>query len=287
LHLSEECDDKNNFDFDGCSSDCKVEFNYNCVHNGILDECTSIYSPPTVESHSINTQTSSIEIVYSEFLYQTTIKNDDIEIAASGPNIPYSITWSATIYDNRLIVNYKSDPVIIGGNEEIVIMKIANVKAIMSQHQIPISSPEEYFYDLSVIESSAAAESANTGAAATLVSSMVISFGIALLTGGSIELMWSMMNTLQVLYYFGLMDVYFSPDLKQVLDFMSYSNFKIPFREKVDEFIGSILNIDLQPVNDKFDNMGFPAKNVIINSIDKLLVVSTMLLLAVISSLLY
>ena len=74
-----------------------------------------------------------------------------------------------------------------------------------------------------------------------LVIVMLLSIGVSLITGGSIEIMWSLANTLQVMFYYKLLNLYFSPELSTMFYYMRYSNFDNPafewIQSKLDLFI--------------------------------------------------
>jgi hypothetical protein len=205
----------------------------------------------------------------------TKIVDNDISLVLTGPSA-YSVTWKASFVDNKLIINFDSSPTIIGGEGEIVSLKLANVKAFQNLYNIPITTPYGFTFDASKPASSANIQSASNGASYTFLFTALISIGIGILTGGSMELMWSLANTLQIIYFFGMMDLYYSADLQTVFDFMAYCNFEYPFQKKFEDFINKLVDIDQIPVNNKFDNTGFAGTNIIANSIDKIGVIVLM-----------
>ena len=63
------------------------------------------------------------------------------------------------------------------------------------------------------------------GTSFLFLSLMLLSLLVSILTGGSVELMWSLANTLQIMFYYNLLDLNFTPELKDVFSYMKYSNF--------------------------------------------------------------
>ena len=64
-----------------------------------------------------------------------------------------------------------------------------------------------------------------TGTSFLFLFLMLLSLLVSILTGGSVELMWSLANTLQIMFYYNSLDLNFTPELKDVFTYMKYSNF--------------------------------------------------------------
>ena len=83
--------------------------------------------------------------------------------------------------------------------------------------------PDELSYELS------------DGILFLILSLVLFNFFVVILTNGSIELMWSLANTLQIIYYYISLDLNFTPELKIMFIVMKYSHFENPvFKYKID-----------------------------------------------------
>ena len=100
-----------------------------------------------------------------------------------------------------------------------------------------------------------------------------ISIWVSLLTGGSMELMWSLANTLQIMFFYGTLNLYLSTDLKNLFSFMRYSNFDNPVTDYISNLVVGGINIIKIPVSSNFSDLGFGTTNIITNSFLKVLTV--------------
>lgn len=154
---------------------------------------------------------------------------------------------------------------------------MANVNAYKSHRQLPIASKYVFSYEILELPSSTTSATANSGASYTFIITMCISLGISLLTGGSMELMWSLANTLQILFFYSFMNLYYFSDLVAVFSFMSYSNFDNPVTKYVSKVIIGGISLIKSPVNSNFSGAGFNSTDIISNSFDKILIVLFMI----------
>ena len=214
------------------------------------------------------------------------ITDNDMTVSISGPNSPYQVTWSPSWSDTLLTVTYSSTPIIIGGVGEVLTVDMNNVDAYKSAHDIPISSTLQYTFEFEELEAGATSQSASTGASYTFLISILLSLSVSLLTGGSMELMWSLANTLQIIFLFGMLNLYYNSDLKTTFEFMAYSNLDNPATRYLSQSMISGLNLVSSPVNAGFDGSGFGSTYIIANSLDKLIMILLFVLFALTLSLL-
>ncbi|CAD8065646.1 unnamed protein product [Paramecium sonneborni] len=73
--LSEQCDDSNNFNFDGCSKDCKIEIDWFCENQQLLVSNCFYQKQPTILLDLINQQDniSTIQISFSTKMMLTSV----------------------------------------------------------------------------------------------------------------------------------------------------------------------------------------------------------------------
>ena len=283
----EECDDGGNFNFDGCSANCTVEFNYSWNNSTGIDICKSIYDSPYVNSTIYDSKINKITIVFSESMLNQNITKDYLNLDILGPNEPYNISWNSTFEKNSFIVSFTSSPVLFGGIGETIVLQLNEVSKFKSSNKIPMKSSKEYKFIVESFTPSESVQSAGSGASYTFIITMVLSLGISVLTGGSIELMWSLANTLQIMFFFGMLKLNFSSDLILMYSYMKYSNLDNPVSDFLSEKISSFVNLMKNPVSDNFNNLGFESTEVISNCLDKLFMILFMLSLLFILYILY
>ena len=116
---------------------------------------------------------------------------------------------------------------------------------------------------------------------------MLMSIGVSLITGGSIELMWSLANTLQILYYYGILDLNYTPELLATFSYMKYSNFDNPVFEFVRDKAMRAFSFVQASLPSGFCNLGYSSVSVVINFLDKLIMILLIVLLAIIIFLIF
>ena len=146
--------------------------------------------------------------------------------------------------------------------------------AFKSEHDIPMEAGKMFEFTVGALASSKSVQSGGSGASYTFVFALLISLGVSLITGGSTELMWSLANTLQIIFYFGYLNLYYTPELLAVFSYMKFSNFDNPIFDYIKEktsTIFSLLDISVFSSNDLF---GLSSTSIIINFMDKLMIIS-------------
>ena len=116
---------------------------------------------------------------------------------------------------------------------------------------------------------------------------MLMLIGVSFITGGSIELMWSLANTLQIVYYFGVLDLNYTPELLATFSYMKYSNFDNPVFEFIRDKLSSAFSFVQASLPSGFSSLGYSSVSVIINFFDKLIVICLMALFTTIIFLIF
>ena len=81
--------------------------------------------------------------------------------------------------------------------------------------------------------------------------------------------------------------MYYPSNLKAVFSYMSYSNFENPATQYLSEFILKSIGVVTISVNSELDQMGFKSSNILINSLDKIILVFLLLTFTIIVALLF
>ena len=148
-------------------------------------------------------------------------------------------------------------------------------------NKIPINSSARFKFTVASLEPNQSTQVAGSGASYTFIITGLIAILVGVLTGGSIELMWSLANTLQIWVYFGMLNLYYSADLTEMYSYLKCANFDNPISDFIKSKFTTSLKFVINPVNDKFSNLGFKSTEIISNSLDKLFMILIMLLLLI------
>ena len=170
-------------------------------------------------------------------------------------------------------------PALLGGIGETVLLQLITVTKFKSEHEIPKAAPQQFTFSVAALSASESTQSGGSGASYMFIFTMLLSIGISVLTGGSMELMWSLANTLQILFYFGMLNLYFSSDLIAVYGFLKFSNFDNPISDYISTFVKSILSFSSSNLGSNFGNLGFDSTNILALCLSKILFVVLIILI--------
>ncbi|CAI2359689.1 unnamed protein product [Moneuplotes crassus] len=272
----ETCDDKNSMSLDGCDYSCNIEENYICTNDVALarDICISKYFPPIISKNVLTIETSEIVYTFNDSMIEHNFTGGEISMSVSSPSSSYEVVWIASFEkEKELKIKYSIIPEILGGNGEILQVSLEDVNAFTSQDNMAISNSMQYKYQFGEIPASATTEATGSGATIMFFLTFGFSIGVSVLTGSSMELMWSLTNTLQIVFILGLLRLHYPSNLKAVYSYMKYSNFDNPITKKLSEISLSSLSFVSSPINEDFEDLGFGSSNVIINSLDKIFLI--------------
>ena len=269
----EEWDDGNNMNLDGCDGNWKVEANFVWSSLTGIDIWITKYSPPVVSKSSFDSSTLQITLEFDQIMMIQNISDFDISVDIFGPNSPYSISWNTSFDSKTFKVRFFSSPSLLGGVNEVLRLQIINVLKFKSEHQITILAPKLFTFTVPELPASESAKSGGSSASYMFILLMLMSIGVSILTGGSIELMWSLANTLQIMFYYGMLDLYYPPELLAMFSYTKYSNFDNPAFDflKDNAFTAYYFFTNSLPTN--FNNLGYSSSSVLVNFFCKIIVI--------------
>ena len=202
---------------------------------------------------------------------KTILSDFDVAVDIFGSNSPYSVSWSAQFDDDKLRISFTSFPVLLGGINEKVVFQILNVQQIKSEFGISLLSTQIFTFVVPALPTSQSVEGGGSGASYMFVIMMVLSLGVSFLTGGSIELMWSLANSLQVMFFFTLINLNFTSELLTVFLYMKFSNFDNPAFEFIRNKAKSMFSFVELSLPSTFENSSYSSISIIINFMDKII----------------
>ena len=197
----------------------------------------------------------------------------DLQLDIFGMNSPYFVSRNSKFKNQTLTIDLTSTPTLLGGIDEIIILQLDNVLSFKSEHDIPINSPKVFRFNVGAFSSSQSVQSGGSGASYTFVFTLMISLGVSLFTGGSIELMWSLANSLQIIFYFGYIRLYYTPELLIVFSYMKFSNFDNPIFEYIRNKTYSLLTKFKISSLSSDQLFGLSSSSIVINFMDKILII--------------
>ena len=160
---NEEWDDGNNIDLDGCNGAWKVENNYIWLNSSGIDVWVSAYSPPVIKSTSFDSKILQITVEFDQVMMKQELTDFDMNVDISGPNSPYSVSWSANFDKNNLIINFISSPLLLGRDNENIQLQTINVKKFNSEHGISMLSTNLFIFEVSGLPPADSVQSGGSG----------------------------------------------------------------------------------------------------------------------------
>ena len=255
-NLLEEWDDNNLINMDGCDENCKVEFNFIWDPDPItgVDKCVPEFFPPAISKHSINSESSIISFIFNDTMANFSFTESQVICEFSGSSFDYEISWVPTfISKEELIVRFLVTPQIVGGIDEALSITLKDVSAFKSKDGISISTPYEFKYTFDDLQVSEVMKMSGTVFSFAFIVTFLISILVNILTGSSMELMWSLANTLQIIFILGLLDLNYPANLRFAFSLMNYANFDNPLTPYLAEFMKKHLNIISASISSEFE----------------------------------
>ena len=246
VRRNDECDDGNNRDGDGCSSQCKIEDEWRCSGGGkySTDTCIKI---PMVKISQDKELPSVVLLKFNKPMNITTDLNLLISLSFEGVDtslysyelkkidnqlIEVTFTVTQRISEPKLVISF-SDPTLVKDYENLAI-----------EQSVYTSKLHTIYYEPSSVQgiSSAAGAVATTAMAAT---------GPVLLAGANPAIIWALINLLQIFYYLLFINTEYPINLQKFLEIFSMG--RLDFLPNPIEKITPNIEDELLPSPPKFD----------------------------------
>ena len=271
LESDEQCDDGNNFDYDGWDYQCVIETGYTCTGgtSSTPDTCIETQFMPTA-TLSVTSKNDLI-LTFNDTMINATIDNSDLYVQTYGPELNYTFTWTAEYRDeNSVYIDTSFTSQLVGEDTEEIVVEFINRDKFKSQNSLRNVNPET---ELSGYLNPTYEESNTKTVGQTAMYVFLFSLFITLISSFgdySVEIMWGLMNTLQIIYYINFIYVVFPTDLETVFELLSWANADNEYLAMLTFVILPKENFNQDEVNGKFGEKSF-----YINSADKVPVIFT------------
>jgi hypothetical protein len=196
---------------------------------------------------------------FNDTLYNdVTVEQDDIEVKVYGPEFEYFFTWTGEFTSNSTFeITTTFTTSLVGNSEEAVIVNFLNTdkfKSIFSERGV---NPEElngFLYK----SSGAGGSTESLGQSAMYIFLVSIMLGVISSFGGnSMEMMWNMMNTLQMMFFLSYVNVEFPDFVQTFFSFLDYANLDNEYTRAFTNLIVSGSNFKRGDVNDRIGAKAF------------------------------
>ena len=271
----EEWDDSNTQDGDGWNSKCLLENGWKWL-GGTVTTMDIWYKQP-VANISYVSQNNEITIKFSEKIkYFNPAENTDYSISISGPLSPYSFSVKANFTDlYTLYVVLSVTSQMKGNNNEMLSISLDQSK-FLSENEAPLynSKLNTPLYKVSLVSSAVSSTGSGMNAAMTTTIAAVISSNVMLQQSSS--LLWGFLSTIQIIYFFPLLSLYYPDNLSTIMSSLSSSRLKFSISQ-IDAFKSNLKseyhieeNIGMPALNDQYESLDYNSTSLLINGEDML-----------------
>ena len=183
---------------------------------------------------------SRINVLFDHDMYQTKITLDDLYLEIVS-NINVKFSWTAEYVNSKELLISLSINSIIKGDETLKI-RFINSKVFRGVYGGWVKPQELTTLLLNSLASSAeSAKSISSYTEYMILSGIIVAFLLLYICGNSIEMIWSLVNTLQVITFLPLMTEYYPGHVKIMFEILEFVNIDFEF---LSNMFASLLNID-------------------------------------------
>lgn len=263
---TEICDDGNTFAYDGCSDKCILEKGFTCAGGGPsqADTCTEV--APMLTATLKVLETNDVVLTFSEPMVKIQVSGKEIKVEVYGPLRDYEYTWTAEFIGNDTVKIYTDfESVLSGRDTEKIVVSFVNLNAFKSLSSERIVNPDK---ELSGFLYATEANTATKAAGQTMMYVFLVSFVISIISSigkNSVELMWGLMNTVQILFFISYIHIEYPKNLKAFFKYLEYANANNEFLSMLTYLIIPEKKFSQDEVNEQFGEKLF-----FLNSSDKI-----------------
>ena len=258
-----ECDDGNTQDGDGCSTTCEIENCYECKGGTLstLDSWSKLLITPSIKSISAS---NTIDISFNHVMNKTDITLNDLSISIS---YYYKIlfTWTAYYSDNQtLTININSQTVLTG--KELITIKFINYKVwrgpnggCLTTNQLSVTA-QNLLVDFEAISNTMSGFTMYTSFLGIFVTVILVFIG-----GESLEMIWALFNTFQLISYLPLMTPYFPEPVRIMFQVLKFTNMNFDIFASIFNSVVSVSLFSSDQYSNQFTENGIETPLFLVN----------------------
>ena len=261
----ENCDDANTFSYDGWSAEWEIEQGYICSGGSTTSSDTWIENNFMPISTLTVLPNNDLELNFNDTMVETTIESSDLYIRVYGPEDEYNFDYTAEYTDNTTVIVYMNFQTSIQGNlNELIVLEFTNTDKFVSYHSsrsVSIENEQSGYLNKQNNQNNTGilGQSAMYIFLISIIIALVSSFG-----GNSMEMIWGLMNTLQIIYFTSYIYVEYPSELDSFLEYLGWANGNNEYISQLSYLVVSDEHFTDEIVNDKIGEKSF-----YLNSSDK------------------
>ena len=253
---SNECEDGNFIDGDGWSSSWEYETWYAWTGGTptSIDSCFTKYI--SVTEFAVSSTDSTVYLfTFNDTMDEVDITQNDMIVSIDSSYL-LDYDWSAKYISNQQLAVTVDVVSVLTGLETMTI-NFTNPKKYRTNIGGCLT---KYSYSITMTtnlqDSVDQAKSMGFFSQFFTYSGLFIIGGVILVLGGSLEMLWSLINTLQIISYLPLITSYFPEHVRVMYGILELTNLDIDFMANLFKKITTISNIDVGIKNSRFTSNG-------------------------------
>lgn len=192
----------------------------------------------------------------------------------TGPLSPYKYTYTISYPDQKTMMFIITFTSLLEGNENEIFKIVFDKTYYLSTSNVELynSEVECFLYKVPIVPEVIAAigTSINTAMSVTMVALITSN----VLLGQSSELLWGFLNTIQIMFYFPLLSLYYPDNLAELLTYFSSAKMQLPipqieqFKNNIKEKYSLDEKLKMPALNYRYESIGYESTSIILNSDD-------------------
>ena len=227
----------------------------------VVDAWSKLFITPTVKSVSTS---NTVKIGFSHAMNKTETTLDNLSVSITY-QYAISFSWSAYYSDNQtLLININPKTVLTG--EEKITIKFINYKIWRGPYGGCLTT------DLltantqnSLADSVAAANSISSFTRYSSYIGIIVTVILVLIGGGSLEMIWALLNTLQLISYLPLMTPFFPEPVRVMFEVLKFANMNFDFLSAMFYKLTSLTLLSTSQYSNLFTQNGIDTPLFLIN----------------------
>jgi len=198
-------------------------------------------------------------------------ESNGLTLNISGPLSPYKFTYVAGFEDEyTLMINITMSSPMVGEDQEIYLITF-DTTIFESKYgaELLTKSLKGFLYKIPIIPDmiKTIGESTNYIMSATII----LLIASNLLLNQSSELLWGFLNTMQIIFFFPILQLYFPDHLAMILTYLSSCRLIIPmppiegFKSEVRTKIEFADKVNMEAINERYESMEYFSTSFLLN----------------------
>jgi hypothetical protein len=204
----------------------------------------------------------------------TLTNNSTLNLTITGPLAPYQFTYKAGFEDEYTMMINITMTSQMAGNDEDLYTIFFDTDVFVSKYEANLITKKlyGYLYKIPILPDVVAAIGSSTNNIMSIT--LVALVGSNVLLGQSSELLWGFMNTIQIMFFFPLLMLFYPDNLAAILTYLKSARMMIElppiegFKTDIKDKIELANRIDMTSINERYESLEYYSTSILLNGED-------------------